>query len=165
MLELTTFIAKLGDMVDRATQRLENIREARREKQAKYLDNISETLASAGVVANAGGNITRQVAELRYHLASIEEVLRLGGGLMEVTDDCVVRLRSELEIALKKTPLHIIAGQKELEIALKETSQNCLSGQNKQELPDFAEREKLVAAFLLASGVFRGAAVTLRGKI
>jgi hypothetical protein len=70
---------------------------------------------------------------------------------MEVSDDMVIRLRSELENALARTPPNIMTGQ----------LISCID----PESSDFVQLQKLGTAFLLASGVFRGAAVALRGKM
>ena len=55
----------------------------------------------------------------------------------------------------------------ELDIAVGETETSILKAHNKSSIssPEFVQRQKLRDTFLNASGVFRGAAVALRGQI
>jgi hypothetical protein len=71
--------------------------------------------ASAGMAVVAGSDITRQVAELRDHLASICSVLRIGDSMvrMRMHDTTVEMLRDELDIAVPKTKHSLLKGSEE----------------------------------------------------
>src|SRR5262249_11747302 len=140
MLEVAKFLVDLGKTVSCGIGGFREVRDGQREKQSKYLDSISETLASTGVATVEGQSITKQIAELRFHLKSLKEVLKYNEPLWEMSlaDEMVDALRTELDKVLKETP-------------------NCVPGES--------ERRVLSEACFQAAGVFRGAAVAMRGRI
>jgi hypothetical protein len=149
VLELSKFVLKLSGMMGSALLQLGDVRSKMCKKQGRYLDSISETLASAGMDVGAGRDITKQLAELRYHLSEIESVLRLGDSdwQMALDDGTVARLRAELDLAVSQTNF----------------SPSGLSPE--EDSRAWSERQELRSTFLNASGVFRGAAVALLGRI
>jgi hypothetical protein len=153
VLALSNFIAKLASMMGGAFHGLGSIEKDRRERQSHYLDSISETLASAGMAVGDGKDIARQLAELRFHMSEIESVLRLGDPrwLMALDDGTVEHLCAELDVAVAET----------------ESSLQGVISDNDFEASSqrYSQREDLRKTFLNASGVFRGAAVALRGRI
>lgn len=159
MLELATFIMNLAGTIGSGFHNLGLIRTDQRERQSHYLDCISETLASAGMAIGDDEDITKQLAELRYHLSEIGSVLRLGDPeyLMTMNDNTVARLRAELDDAIGKTG--------SLWRASRNTNTPCSEADFQNQSQAISQRSELRSAFLHASGVFRGASVALRGRL
>ena len=98
-----------------------------------------------------GHDITKELSTLRYCLTEIESVLRFGdpGFLMALDDRTVERLSDELDHAVI-TASKIVRG-------------DCVGRPvSDEELSSLIDLQK---ELMHASGVFRGAAISLRGHI
>ncbi len=146
MLEIAQFIAGLAGMLGQAFHKLGGVAADQRKRQSQYLDDVSATLAAAAAAVAAKEDLTKYFSELRFHLGTINDVLRLGDPdyLMSMSDDTVQKLQAELDAALEKTAPSIIMPKEEL-----------------MSSDTWVAREDLKDALLNASGVFRGASVAL----
>src|SRR5438128_7674919 len=113
MLAVAEFVVHLAGQVSSSLSYLKGVRQEQREAQSEYLDHISETLAEMAVAIGKNEDISKFLAELKFHLENINGVLRFGDPKwsMATSDKVVEMLRAELDSAVERS--HAVRALKE----------------------------------------------------